>query len=131
MVFEKLSLSMYDYLKENSFHPFSISHIRQFAYQILEAVEFLHRLKLIHTDLKPENLMLINSESTVTRINGKKRYTLLNTDIQLIDFGSAIFEDDYHSTIVSTRHYRAPEIILCMGWSYPCDIVRIIEKYVK
>lgn len=24
--------------------------------------------------------------------------------------------------MVSTRHYRAPEIILNMGWSFPCDI---------
>ena len=35
-----------------------------------------------------------------------------NTDIRLIDFGSATFEDEYHSSVVSTRHYRAPEIIL-------------------
>jgi len=24
--------------------------------------------------------------------------------------------------VVSTRHYRAPEIILGIGWSYPCDL---------
>jgi len=39
----------------------------------------------------------------------------------LIDFGSATFEEEYHSTVVSTRHYRAPEIILGLGWSFPCD----------
>jgi len=37
---------------------------------------------------------------------------LRSTEIQLIDFGSATFEDEYHSSVVSTRHYRAPEIIL-------------------
>lgn len=41
--------------------------------------------------------------------------------IQIIDFGSAIFNDEYHSSIVSTRHYRAPEIVLGIGWSFPCD----------
>ena len=30
----------------------------------------------------------------------------------MIDFGSATFDDEHHSTIVSTRHYRAPEVIL-------------------
>lgn len=35
-----------------------------------------------------------------------------DTDIRLIDFGSATFQDEYHSNVVSTRHYRAPEIIL-------------------
>lgn len=42
--------------------------------------------------------------------------------IKVIDFGSATFEEQYHSNIVSTRHYRAPEVILGMGWSYPCDM---------
>ncbi len=40
----------------------------------------------------------------------------------MIDFGSATFQDEYHSSVVSTRHYRAPEIILGLGWSFPCDI---------
>lgn len=44
------------------------------------------------------------------------------TDIKLIDFGSATFDWEHHSTIVSTRHYRAPEVILELGWSQPCDV---------
>lgn len=35
-----------------------------------------------------------------------------STDVRLIDFGSATFDDEHHSTVVSTRHYRAPEVIL-------------------
>jgi len=38
---------------------------------------------------------------------------LLDTDVRLIDFGSATFDDEYHSSVVSTRHYRSPEVILC------------------
>ena len=45
-----------------------------------------------------------------------------NSDIKVIDFGSATFDDQYHSSIVSTRHYRAPEVILGLGWTFPCDI---------
>jgi dual-specificity kinase len=70
----------------------------------------LHDLKLVHTDLKPENILLVNPPTTTC------------IDIRLIDFGSATFEKDYHSAVVSTRHYRAPEIILGIGWSYPCDL---------
>lgn len=54
--------------------------------------------------------------------NAKSRKILNNTKIHLIDFGSATFNDEYHSSVVSTRHYRAPEIILGVGWSYPCDV---------
>ncbi|VVC94474.1 unnamed protein product [Leptidea sinapis] len=46
----------------------------------------------------------------------------LRSDVRLIDFGSATFDHEHHSTIVSTRHYRAPEVILELGWSQPCDV---------
>jgi dual-specificity kinase len=32
--------------------------------------------------------------------------------IKLIDFGSTAFDNQNHSSVVSTRHYRAPEVIL-------------------
>lgn len=47
-----------------------------------------------------------------TRGSNKTRKVLRNSDIRLIDFGSATFEEEYHASVVSTRHYRAPEIIL-------------------
>ena len=39
-----------------------------------------------------------------------------SSDIKVIDFGSATFDDQYHSSIVSTRHYRRVECTLhaCM-----------------
>lgn len=95
----------------------------------------LHDLNLIHTDLKPENILLVNSQyqtftynrsipssSTTTSRSSRHRKVLLDPEIRLIDFGSATFQEEYHSSVVSTRHYRAPEIILNLGWSYPCDI---------
>jgi dual-specificity kinase len=42
--------------------------------------------------------------------------------IKVIDFGSTTYERVDQSYIVSTRHYRAPEVILGLGWSHPCDI---------
>ena len=57
-------------------------------------------------------------------LSPKKRSERLakNTNIKVIDFGSATFDWEHHSTIVSTRHYRAPEVILELGWSQPCDV---------
>jgi dual-specificity kinase len=34
--------------------------------------------------------------------------------IKVIDFGSTAYEHQDHNYIVSTRHYRAPEVILGM-----------------
>ena len=35
--------------------------------------------------------------------------------IRLIDFGSTTFDHEHHSSIVQTRHYRAPEVIMELG----------------
>ncbi|PWN42491.1 kinase-like protein [Ceraceosorus guamensis] len=125
IVSELLGQSVFDFLKENQFASFPPRHIWSFARQLLQSVAFLHRLSLVHTDLKPENILLVDSSyenvATTKRANAKKKRVLNNSEIRLIDFGSATFNNEYHSQVVSTRHYRAPEIILQMGWSYPCD----------
>lgn len=57
-VFEKLGLSLYDFLRVNQYRPFRIDVVRDFGRQLLESVAYLHGLQLIHTDLKPENILL-------------------------------------------------------------------------
>lgn len=42
--------------------------------------------------------------------------------ITVIDFGSATFETSHHGRIVSTRHYRAPEVVLGTKWNHECDL---------
>ncbi|KAL8452556.1 hypothetical protein Emag_002231 [Eimeria magna] len=42
--------------------------------------------------------------------------------VKIIDFGSATFEDDYHSSLINTRQYRAPEVILDIGWDMASDM---------
>ncbi|TEB34629.1 CMGC/CLK protein kinase [Coprinellus micaceus] len=129
LVSELLGMCVYDFLKENDFAPFPRHHIQDFARQLFGSVAFLHDLRLIHTDLKPENILLVHNDYRVVNVpipgkrNGatKPKRILQSTDIRLIDFGSATFESEYHSTVVCTRHYRAPEIILGLGWSFPCD----------
>ncbi|XP_053493111.1 dual specificity protein kinase CLK2 isoform X1 [Ictalurus furcatus] len=122
--FELLALSTFDFLKENNYLPYSISQVRHMAYQLCLSVKFLHDNKLTHTDLKPENILFVNSDFTMTYNIEKKRdeRTVKSTAVRVVDFGSATFDHEHHSTIVSTRHYRAPEVILEMGWSQPCDV---------
>ncbi|TNY24482.1 kinase-like domain-containing protein [Rhodotorula diobovata] len=118
-----LSCSVFDFLKDNSYEPFPLSHVQRFGRQLLTSLAYVHDNKLIHTDLKPENILLERTQVTIVPSRRNRHRKILDdTGIQLIDFGSATFEGDYHATVVSTRHYRAPEIILNMGWSYPCDM---------
>lgn len=141
IVTDLLKILLYDFLERNKFISFPGLHIQAIAKQLIRSITFLHDLRLIHTDLKPENILLYDDSFTKKALvsntirssyahlkkNKFKKFPkmfkiLRDPSIQIIDFGSAIFDDEYHSCIVSTRHYRAPEIILGIGWSFPCDM---------
>ncbi|KAI4460324.1 serine/threonine-protein kinase doa-related [Holotrichia oblita] len=124
IAFEMLGLSVFDFLKDNNYQPYPLDQVRHIGYQLCYSVKFLHDNKLTHTDLKPENILFVDSDYDVIYNNKKRRDVkrVKRTDVRLIDFGSATFDHEHHSTIVSTRHYRAPEVILELGWSQPCDV---------
>lgn len=52
----------------------------------------------------------------------------------VIDFGGATFDSEYHATTINTRQYRAPEVMLQVGWGPPSDMWSvaciIMELYV-
>ncbi|XP_029829441.1 dual specificity protein kinase CLK2 isoform X2 [Ixodes scapularis] len=124
LAFEMLGLSVFDFLKDNHYQPYPIDQVRHIGYQLCYSVMFLHEKQLTHTDLKPENILFVNSDYDISYNAKKKRdiRRVKDTRIKLIDFGSATFDEEHHSTIVSTRHYRAPEVILELGWSQSCDV---------
>ncbi|NXF35965.1 CLK3 kinase, partial [Nyctibius bracteatus] len=124
IAFELLGKSTFEFLKENNFQPYPLAQIRHMAYQLCYALRFLHENHLTHTDLKPENILFVNSDFD-TVYNKKKKCEekcIRNTSIRLADFGSATFDHEYHTTVVATRHYRPPEVILELGWAQPCDV---------
>lgn len=119
MVFERLGPSLYDFLKRHNFQPFPMACIQDFTVQLLETMEFLHSFRLIHTDLKIENILLMNDRE----INFDRRTKVPErTKIKLIDFGGACYDDSKKSTVINTRQYRSPEVILELGWSMPSDM---------
>ncbi|KAK3026040.1 hypothetical protein RJ639_042532 [Escallonia herrerae] len=132
IVFEKLGPSLFDFLQKNNYRSFPVDLVREIGRQLLECVAFLHDMRLIHTDLKPENILFVSPDyikipdykvSSWSPKDGSffKRFPKSSV-IKVIDFGSTAYEHQNHNYIVSTRHYRAPEVVLGLGWSYPCDI---------
>jgi len=120
IAFQLLGKSVFDFLKDNNYEPYPIEHVRSVAYELTLSVNFIHEHHLTHTDLKPENVLFYDSSKT--KIDKKTRKEILfNPEIRLIDFGSATFDHEHHSSIIQTRHYRAPEVILKLGWDQVCD----------
>ena len=128
ILFEMLGRSVFDFMKMNHFQPYPFEHVRSIGHQLTLAVNFLHQSGITHTDLKPENILFVNDaydiEYPSNKLNSKsKQYKVVkDPTIRLIDFGSATFDHEHHSKVVSTRHYRSIEVILELGWSQPCDV---------
>lgn len=122
--FPVLGQSTFDFQKDNGYRPYTFEHVRHMTYQLCWAVKFMHDNRLTHTDLKPENILLVNSDYKVEHSSRKRReYRRLRaSDIRVIDMGSATFDHEHHSAVVSTRHYRAPEVVLELGWNQSCDV---------
>lgn len=59
LVFESLGPSLHDFLKKNRFRGFPMVCVQDFAVQLLEALDFLHAMNIIHTDLKIGKVCLL------------------------------------------------------------------------
>jgi serine/threonine-protein kinase SRPK3 len=59
MVFEKLGCNLLMLIRIYKYRCIPIPLVKIIAKQMLVAIAFLHKCQIIHTDLKPENLMLV------------------------------------------------------------------------
>jgi dual specificity protein kinase YAK1 len=57
IVFELLSVSLFDLLKEDNFNGLTLNFTRLIVSQILEGMKVIKDARLIHCDLKPENIL--------------------------------------------------------------------------
>jgi dual specificity tyrosine-phosphorylation-regulated kinase 2/3/4 len=107
MVFDVMSMNLFELIKRNHFKGFSIGLIRKFTLQILNCLELSSRLGIIHCDLKPENIMLVSEKSA---------------NLKVIDFGTSCFENEKIYNYIQSRFYRSPEIILGIPYSTSIDM---------
>ncbi|KAH8924443.1 kinase-like protein [Atractiella rhizophila] len=121
MVTELLSINLYELIKANNFAGFSTVLIRRFATQILAGLSLLRHHRVVHCDLKPENVLLKHPAKS---------------GVITIDFGSSCFEHEKVYTYIQSRFYRSPEVILGMNyhmaidmWSLGCILAELYTGY--
>ena len=107
IVFELLSINLYEEIQNSNYVGFDLSTILKFSIQLLFGLLILKNKNIIHCDLKPENILLIKK--------GK-------TGIKIIDFGSACNINQTQYIYIQSRYYRAPEIILGLDYGYEIDM---------
>ncbi|KAG1359130.1 cyclin-dependent kinase F-4 [Cocos nucifera] len=94
-VFEYMECNLYQLMKDRG-KSFSEAEVRNWCFQIFRALAYMHHRGYFHRDLKPENLLVTKDI------------------IKIADFGLAreVSSDPPYTEYVSTRWYRAPEVLL-------------------
>ncbi|QSL64040.1 hypothetical protein MERGE_000195 [Pneumocystis wakefieldiae] len=132
LVMEHMEGNLYQLIKSRNRKNFDVETIQHILYQTLSALKHIHDHNFFHRDIKPENILVstIPSQklSELSIFNNKfltsptKGVTYL---IKLGDFGLAreIASQSPYTSYVSTRWYRAPEVLLRANeYSSPVDI---------
>jgi len=87
----------------------NLTAVRSYARQLLCALGHLERHRVVHADLKPDNILVSANFST----------------IKLADFGSAFFETDHDNDptpYLVSRFYRPPEVIMGLEYDRMVDL---------
>lgn len=96
--------------------------IKQILLQLFRGVAYLHHIHVLHRDIKPDNIALMNE---ITQLSSPS-----DIDVRIIDFGLAVQTDqelfkDWAK--IGTLSYMAPEVFSgvystkCDSWS--CGVV--------
>ncbi|XP_028328620.1 serine/threonine-protein kinase MAK-like isoform X3 [Gouania willdenowi] len=107
-VFEYMKENLFQLMKEREEKMFSEHEIRNILFQVLSGLAFVHKHGYFHRDMKPENLLCMGPEL-----------------VKIADFGLAreIRSQPPYTDYVSTRWYRAPEVLLkSSSYSSPIDM---------
>ncbi|XP_042514921.1 serine/threonine-protein kinase MHK-like isoform X1 [Macadamia integrifolia] len=94
-IFEYMEYNLYQIMRDRQ-SPFSEAEVRSLISQVLQGLAYMHRNGYFHRDLKPENLLVTSDV------------------IKIADFGLAreVTSRPPYTDYVSTRWYRAPEVLL-------------------
>ena len=97
------------------------SRLAFIAFQLLTGLEVMHKSKLVHCDIKPDNVCF----SSISQCT-----------VKMIDFGACLCEHDVRNSYTQSRWYRAPEVMLGMQhddkidmWSLGCMMAELLLGY--
>ncbi|XP_065814009.1 homeodomain-interacting protein kinase 1-like [Labrus bergylta] len=108
--FEMLDVSLQDFLEKKPANSLTVKEIRPILHQVAITLQFLKSQGVVHTDLKPDNIMLVDHVNQPMKV-------------KVIDFGLACQVSPKEcGTYMQPRFYRAPEVILGSTFTAAIDM---------
>jgi serine/threonine protein kinase len=111
IAFERLHSTLHSYLYKVMRCRCRRDVIQHVILRLLQCVNYLHSVRVAHTDIKPENIMFVEDPCATG-----------NYTVKLIDFGAAVWLKKVQSCLIQTRYYRAPEVIIESTWNEKADL---------
>eukprot|EP00190_Bangiopsis_sp_CCMP1999_P005314 CAMPEP_0198728878 /NCGR_PEP_ID=MMETSP1475-20131203/11884_1 /TAXON_ID= ORGANISM="Unidentified sp., Strain CCMP1999" /NCGR_SAMPLE_ID=MMETSP1475 /ASSEMBLY_ACC=CAM_ASM_001111 /LENGTH=327 /DNA_ID=CAMNT_0044491353 /DNA_START=218 /DNA_END=1201 /DNA_ORIENTATION=+ len=116
LVFEYVNNADY----RSFFSSWGIDNVRQYIYEVLEALDYAHANGIMHRDIKPQNIM----------------YDPSRKKLRVIDWGLAEYYHPHkeYNVRVASRYYKGPELLIDLQdydysldiWSLGCVLAGII-----
>jgi len=104
-MWDNLRMALKKYTKDKGM---SLQAVRAYTRQLLIALRHIHKNKILHADLKPDNILISAGHNMV----------------KICDLGSAMYypEEVEQTPYLVSRFYRAPEIVVGAKYGPPMDV---------
>jgi len=121
MVFEKYGVTVLHLLKEYRFNGLPYVLVETAYHNLLLALNYLHDKNIIHGDIKPENILLKDTNNP-------------EAGVILTDFSNSTLKNNPYDGVLETEAYRSPESIIRVYpytekidiWSLGCTIFELL-----
>uniref|UniRef100_A0A4W3IS72 non-specific serine/threonine protein kinase n=1 Tax=Callorhinchus milii TaxID=7868 RepID=A0A4W3IS72_CALMI len=152
MVFEVLGHHLLKWIIKSNYQGLPILCVKSIIQQVLQGLDYLHsKCKIIHTDIKPENILMCVDESYIRRmaveatewqkagapppsgsaakvraadllVNPLDPRNAEKIRVKIADLGNACWVHKHFTEDIQTRQYRSIEVLIGAGYSTPADI---------
>lgn len=114
LVFELCGQHLLKLLNRSDDGSLPLPIVKKIIKQTLEAIKFLHENNIIHTDIKPENILLTIPMEDIDTVD--------DLNIKLTDLGSSTPANNLYSLSIGTTPYIPPEVVLRSKYDKSVDI---------